>query len=127
MRGIDGKPPMPRNRKKKESFNLENGFPNRPLVRLRGAGHYYAVEAISSSSGGGQAFHHYPCTSLEALTEKVMEIDREGGTAFFACASYRSESILIEGRPRYRVEENQLAAKSLWLDIDAGLLIPSEI
>jgi len=34
QRGIDGKPPMPRNRKKKESFNLENGFPNRPLVRL---------------------------------------------------------------------------------------------
>ena len=29
---------MPRNRKKKESFNLESGFPNRPLVRLWGAG-----------------------------------------------------------------------------------------
>jgi hypothetical protein len=34
QRGIDGKPPLPRNRKKKESFNLETEFPNRPLVRL---------------------------------------------------------------------------------------------
>jgi hypothetical protein len=49
-------------------------------------------------------------------------MDAKGYNVYFACASYKESQYFdeVKQKTRYRTQENALAAKALWLDLDVG-------
>ena len=76
-------------------------------------GVYYAIEQRT------RGMKHIPCHSVENLAAEVAKIDAKGGTAYFACAAYKQDTAPSD-KTKYRIEDNQRAAKSFWLDIDVS-------
>ena len=64
---------------------------------------------------------HYPYPSVEAMAVGVEEHSTNTSVNLYhACGSYKHESVTVNGSKKYRVQENWLEAKALWVDLDCG-------
>ncbi len=64
---------------------------------------------------------HHACANDAELIAKAPELDAQGKTVYFACATYAEPYITgPDGKRRYRVKENVFQVKVVWLDIDCG-------
>lgn len=80
-------------------------------------GVYYLV--IFRDGRGGPA--HQAFDSLEAMAAAVdQNKDNPEIAIYHACGSYQQAVVTVEGKRKYRVEQNWSHAKALWLDIDCG-------
>lgn len=80
---------------------------------------YYLV----TFRGDKKAPEHRPFRSLEGLATAAVAHDEFADTSvYFACAGYHSLWVEKEAgdKRKYRVPENQFAAKAFWLDLDCG-------
>jgi len=64
------------------------------------------------AEGRSRSMQHHFYANNKGAAQRALELDRQRRTVYFACSTYRSAA--------NRKSENVLAAKSLWLDIDAG-------
>lgn len=64
---------------------------------------------------------HHACANDAELIAKASELDAQGKTVYFACATYAEPYITgPDGKRRHRVKENVFQVKAVWLDIDCG-------
>jgi hypothetical protein len=64
---------------------------------------------------------HVSFTSLEKMAAAIERFDRDPNLAVYhACASYKEPFILVDGKKKYRKQENWGRAKALWIDVDCG-------
>lgn len=84
-------------------------------------GIYFA--AVPAESGKG--FRHHQCETHADLTAKVLSLDAEGATVYFALGSFRQPRVqkYKAGVPYWaeRVQENVQFLRSFWLDLDVGV------
>lgn len=93
---------------------------------LPASGNYF----IGTPHPGTQGIKHHFCTTVEEAAQRALFYDAQGFTVYHACSSFRQEYIEAEvtdpstgaktTKRKYRVQENVLAVRSFWLDIDAG-------
>lgn len=64
---------------------------------------------------------HKPYKSLEELANAVEQLDKnEIFNLYHACASYKSEYVVVDGAKKTRNPANWDRAKALWIDLDCG-------
>lgn len=84
---------------------------------------YLALSKPRPDGSGRNYYTHRPANDAAAMTAAAVGYDRQGEHVFYALAGY-APPIPYEknGKPRkaYRRQEQALAAKALWLDIDCG-------
>lgn len=69
---------------------------------------------------------HFACTELAEMVHIAIEASVNGSDAYFSCASFAQPEYVENGAKRRRTAQNATAAKSFWLDIDAGDRKPYE-
>jgi hypothetical protein len=91
------------------------------------SGYKFIGTYVTLKSTGDEWFKHIACESIEQAAGLVEELDRRGSTIYHACASFKEPQIDTGqlnsiGKPKYeyRVNENALAAKAFWVDVDVG-------
>lgn len=70
---------------------------------------------------------HIVCESIEEAANVIEELESQGNTIYHACSTYKEKQVETGefnsiGNPKYeyRTQENALAAKAFWVDIDVG-------
>jgi Domain of unknown function (DUF927) len=81
-------------------------------------GVYFAARYNPKTDGRG--FFHEPHTDIAQLVLELKGFDNNRKDAFFACASYQQARYYDEVRDKWRTrtQDNVLAVRSLWTDID---------
>ena len=75
----------------------------------------------ASPRGTEGAWTHHACNSIPELAAKVLHLDQNGHTAFYACAGYREERVMGPDKKWHqRTKGNVKLVKAFWLDIDVG-------
>lgn len=64
---------------------------------------------------------HWPCKTKPELVAQIRKLEALGHTVYHACASYAAEQVDVAGKSRFRVQDNVLAVRAVWADIDCGV------
>lgn len=90
---------------------------------LPAAGLYYlaTISKPKPKSKKPKQTHHFSYTTLEELAEGVSEHNENPSVdVYHACSSYREPFVVVKGARAFRVTENRVGAKALWVDLDCG-------
>lgn len=86
---------------------------------------FIAVPRVNEQ--GKEVFAHLSADTFEKAAALVAKFDSSGHQVYFACSSFEQPYIETDKvnkygkfKRKYRVQENALAAKALWLDLDCG-------
>ena len=88
---------------------------------------YFFIATFVKLKNGNDWLKHIACDSIERAADIVEELEDRGMTIYHACASYKQDKVDTGelnsvGKPKYeyRTQDNALAARSFWIDIDIG-------
>jgi hypothetical protein len=83
------------------------------------------VYFLGLMKAGRNGVAHQAFNSIEAMASALQQFDqRPDITVYHACAAYKEPYVLVdekgEAKKKYRVPQNNRAAKAFWIDLDVG-------
>lgn len=88
---------------------------------------YFFIATFTKLRNGNDWLRHLAADSIERAAAIAEELEDRGMTVYHACAAYKQDKVdtgtlTSKNTPKYvyRTQDNALAARSFWIDIDIG-------